>query len=405
MGVRSTLAGLFGGQRRVGTISTAEDLLNERRRGRIGGVTVTPDTALRHSAVWACLRLRADLVSTMPVDQFRKTRVGGIDVQTTVATMPVLVKPGGAKVGIQEWLYSTQVDLDRAGNCFGVISEVNGLGLPARIDLVSLADVTVRARGSEIYEYEIAGVKYNAELGNLGLVWHERQFTVAGSPLGLSPVAHAAWTLEESMSAQKFALDWFGGKAVPMASLKNVAKVLAPGEARVAKDAFNAAIANGDLFVHGRDWEYKPIQAVAQQSEFLATRGFGLGDVARFFGCPGDMIDAAVSTGSITYASMTQRNLQFLIMHLGPAVMRRETALSALTPAPHYVKLNRSALLAMDPATRATTIKTRIDSRTLTPNEARALEDLAPLTEEQYAEFDLAFKRAPAPVATTGVPA
>lgn len=421
MGVRSTLAGLFGGRdKRIGSITSAEDLLNERRNVRRGGVAVTAETAMRHSAVWACLRLRADLVSTMPVDQYRKVRVGGVDVQVAVTTMPVLVSPGGERVGIQEWLYSTQVDLDRAGNCFGVITERNALGLAARIDLVALADVTVRARGADIYEYEIAGVKYNAENGRLRDVWHERQFTVAGSPLGLSPVAHAAWTLEEAFGAQRFALDWFGGKAVPMAALKNIAKTLTPGESRVAKDAFNAAIANGDLFVHGRDWEYKPIQAVAQQSEFLATRGFSLGDIARFFGCPGDMIDAAVSTGSITYASMTQRNLQFLIMHLGPAVMRRETALSTLTPRPHYVKLNRSALLAMDPAARAITLKTRIDSRTLTPNEARALEDLAPLTDEQYEEFDLAFKGAsPAPTsdpgaadaqpvdddATTGVPA
>ncbi len=394
MGVRSTLRGWLGGgeQQRVASITSAEDLLNERRRSRASrGVAITSDSAMRHSAVWACLRLRADLVSTMPVDEYRKTRFLGVDVQTSVKTMPVLVNPGGARVGIKEWLYSTQVDLDRAGNCFGVISERNGLGLPARIDLVGLSDVIVRARGAEIYEYEIAGVKYNEENGRLRDVWHEKQFTVAGSPLGLSPVAHAAWTLEEAFGAQKFALDWFGGKAVPMASLKNIAKVLAPGEARTAKDAFNAAVENGELFVHGRDWEYKPIQAVAQQSEFLATRGFALGDIARFFGCPGDTIDAAVSTGSITYATITQRNLQFLIMHLDPALSRREDALTTLTPSPHYVKLNRGKLLAMDPATRAATNKVRIDSRTLTPNEARALEDMAPLTDAQYDEFDRAF--------------
>ena len=32
---------------------------------------VDTDTALRHSGVWACLRLRADLVSTTPLDVFR----------------------------------------------------------------------------------------------------------------------------------------------------------------------------------------------------------------------------------------------------------------------------------------------------------------------------------------------
>jgi phage portal protein BeeE len=60
--------------------------------------------------------------------------------------------------------------------------------------------------------------------------------------------------------------------------------------------------------------------------EWIDGKRYGVSDIARFFGCPGDLIDAAVSTGSITYANMTQRNLQFLIMHLGPAVYRRERA-------------------------------------------------------------------------------
>ena len=78
---------------------------------------------------------------------------------------------------------------------------------------------------------------------------------------------------------------------------------------------------------------------------------------------------------------MTQRNLQFLIMHLGPTVIRRETALSKLLPRPRFVKLNTAALLRMDDAMRANVFQARIASRTMTPNEARALENMPPLTE------------------------
>ena len=42
-----------------------------------GAVRVTPDSALASSAVWACLRLRADLVSTMPIDTYRKVNFDG----------------------------------------------------------------------------------------------------------------------------------------------------------------------------------------------------------------------------------------------------------------------------------------------------------------------------------------
>ncbi|WP_307962175.1 hypothetical protein [Salinispora arenicola] len=66
-----------------------------------------------------------------------------------------------------------------------------------------------------------------------------------------------------------------------------------------------------------------------------------------------------------------------------------------LTARPRFVKLNRSALLAMDPAARAATIKTRLDARTLTPSEARQLDDLPPLTDADLAEFDRVYGAQP----------
>lgn len=384
---------LFGRPRskRVSNI-TAADLIPTRSAARRGSVSVTDETALRHSAVWACLRLRSNLVSTMPVDVYR--RVQGVQVE--VPKPPVLVNPGGERVGIGEWLYSTQFDLDRAGNCFGLITARDGLGLPARIDLQPLSDVSVRVKDGQV-TYIIGGTTYiPAE------VWHERQYTVAGLHVGLSPIAYAAWSIGEYLSIQEFALDWFGNGGIPAAQLRNTSKTITPKDAATVKERFKAAVAGRDLFVSGADWEYKMIQAEQQGNAWIEAKNFGIGDIARFFDCPGDLIDAAVSTGSITYANITQRNLQFLIMHLGPAVVRRENALSGLTSRPRFVKLNSGALLRMDPQTRAATILTRINSRTLTPNEARALEDMPPLTEAQMAEFDRLFGGPKTPATPTG---
>src|SRR5690349_16266678 len=128
-------------------LTGAQDLIPMRQSARsVGTVTVTTDSAMRHSAVWACLRLRADLVSTMPVDVFR--RVGGIQVE--MPKSPVLVNPGGARVDMCEWMYSSQVDLDRAGNTFGIITERNAAGLPNRIDLQPISECSVVIKGGEI---------------------------------------------------------------------------------------------------------------------------------------------------------------------------------------------------------------------------------------------------------------
>jgi HK97 family phage portal protein len=390
---------------RDANIVTAEDLLAYAREGRTDGkrLSVTNDTALRHSAVWAALRLRADLMSSFPIDVYRK--VQGLNVE--VPKPPVLVTPGGNEVGIKRWMYDTEFDLDRAGNVFGIITERTGVigpdgrGLPGRIDLVELGEVTVRANGSEITKYKIGGKEYEP-----WEVWHERQYTIAGFPLGLSPVAYAAWSIEESLSAQQFARDWFAGGAIPSGTLKNNSKQIDKRQAREVRNAFRAAVSNGDLFVHGMDWEYSPVQAVGAQTQFIEARQFSMGDIARFFGVPGDLIDAAVSGSSITYANISQRNLQFLIMNLGPAVARREDTFSRkLVSNPRTVKLNTDALLRMDPETRARTIGSQITARTLAPSEARALEDRAPFTEDQLAEFDRLFGSRQVPAQpTTAVP-
>jgi HK97 family phage portal protein len=362
--------------------ATAAQLIPPRTSyGTVGTVPVTNATALRHSAVWACLRLRANLISTMPVDAFR--RVGGVQVE--VPKTPILVTPGGDAVDILEWLYSSQFDLDRAGNAFGLVTERTGFGLPARIDLVPVGEVAVKIKQGRIDSYRIGSEEYDP-----ADVWHEKQYTVAGLHVGLSPVAYAAWSIGEYLSIQQFALQWFGNGQHPSAMLRNQEKTIPPKEAAEVKERFKAAIRAGDVFVTGKDWTYEMLQAEQAGSSWLEAKGYGIADVARFFDCPANLIDAAVQGGgdSITYANIVQRNLQLLIMHLGPAIVRRENALTRLLPQPRYVKLNTNALLRMDPATQVEVLARQIASRQMAPSEARELMDRRPFTPEQLAEFD-----------------
>lgn len=377
-------------------LTTAADLIPNRYGANgTGSVVVTSDSALRSSAVWACLRLRADLISTMPLDAYRR-REG---VQIEVAKPPVLVTPGGESVPITEWLYSSQFDLDRSGNVVGPITERDGMGLPRRIDLVPLSDVYARGKGSEIIEWRIGKRIYQPSE-----VWHEKQFTIPGMPLGLSPVSYAAWSIGGYLSAQQFALDWFANDVAPTGTLKNTeTPEISAKVAQVMKDRFKASVSGRDVFVTGAEWEYTPAAADASQAAFLEQMKYGVTDVTRFFGVPADMIDAEGSSSSITYANVTQRNLQLLVMNLGPAIIRREVALSRLLPQPRYVKFATDAILRMDPTARTEAILSRVAGRTLAPSEARELDNLPPFTAEQEAEFARLFPAKATP--TNGTPA
>ena len=361
--------------KRSGDLSGLESLIPARLPAN--ATPVSRDSSLKSSVKWACLRLRSDLISTTPLDVYKN--IDGILVNKP--TPAVLESPDGER-DLPDWLYASQFDLDDCGNAVGVITSRDRMGYPARIELVNASSV-VLAKASGRLEWRIDGSVVPAED-----IWHERQFAISGSPLGLSPTAYAALTLSGGLSAAEFAASWFSGSAIPAAHLKNVNKVLNRAEALDTKQQFLDTVATGDVFVTGSDWEYSVLGAKASESAFIDMLKSSAQDLCRFFGVPGDAVDVESASGSITYANITQRNLQLLIHNLGPAFTRRErTFARRLVPRGQIVKFNTDAMLRMDPMGRAELQKTAIDMRRMTVTEARALENQPPLTPEQEAEF------------------
>lgn len=358
-------------------------------RGGRRGNAARPRTRahLATSSVWAAVTIRADLISSLPVDVYRKSATLG---QVEVPKPRILVNPGGAKVGIAEWLYSSQTDLDEVGNAFGLITERDAAGFPYRIDLLAREQIRVQSING-VVSYFVDGKKLDDPER---VLWHERQYTTSGGVLGLSPILYGALAIQTHEAAQDFASEWFGGGSVPSAHLKYEVDKVPPREAEIIKLRFLTAIENGEPFVSGKDWEYNPIDAATAQATFVETMKFSDTEIARFLGVPADLIDAAVSGQSITYANITQRNLQFLITKLGPAIQRRETALGRVLPAPRFVKLNSDAFIRMDPETQSRMLGQQVRDRLRTLTEARGKLNLPPLTDEDYAEFAKAFPQA-----------
>lgn len=354
-----------------------------RTTRRSTGKRVSAAAAMRQSVVWGASRLRADLISSMPVDVYRK--VDGLNA--AVSAPPVLIEPSedadGQPQTISEWLYASQMSLDRVGNSVGVITKRDAYGLPAAIDLAPMDEVSFRVKDWRIVKYWINGEGYEPRE-----IWHERQHRVAGLPIGLSPIANAALYLAGAELAAEFAIDWFANGAVPVAHLRNEERTLDPAQAEVARRRFTAQVASGGIFVSGKDWTYDPISAKAAEASFIEQMEYSDLALCRFLGVPADLVDVAVQNQSLTYANVTQRNLQLLVMNLGAAIKRRDDALSRLTPRPRFVKLNRDALLAMDPKARAELFELQVRNRTRTPDQVRAIEDQLPLSEADYAQFE-----------------
>jgi len=361
---------------------TAGQLIGERARtSRTSRARfITAEEARKNSVWWAGLTLRANLMSTFPVDVVRS--VGDLLVSVT-SPGPLFSQPGDG-IGITRHLWNRSWDLDSAGNHVGIITARNAFGLPARIEQVPLDVVHAQMNGRKIDFWRIDGKRYEKYE-----IWHETQYTMSGIELGLSPLAYAARSLGIYESTQEFALDWFGNGALPRGTLKNTEKArLGNAERRLAKDGFKEATLGGDIFVHGMEWEWTPSVTTAATAGFLDQKTSSEKDVCRYIGVPAGMLDVEISTGNITYANATQANLQFLVTQLGPGVVRLQDFWSDnALPKPWKMRLNTDALLRMDPKTKADLMALLNANQLRTKTELRALDNLAPYDDQQIAEI------------------
>ncbi len=344
-----------------------------------GSIQVNQDSALRLSTVWRCITLRANIVSSLPVDTYRRYQ----GLQLEVPKSPFFIEPDEG-MSLPEWLYMSQTDLDRFGNAVGIITERDGYGLPRKVRLVSMAGVSMTVKGGQIAKYRIHGQDYRPDE-----IHHERGMRVPGRPDGLSPISYAAWTIGGYLSAQKFGNDYFAKGGAPTTILQNTATNAVAALSDEVKDRYRSAVSDRDIFVVGKDWTWTAPAASDAASAFLEDMKFEAADVCRFFGVPAEMVGAGVSGSAITYANITQLNLQFLVTEIGPLLARREAVLSRMLPEARFLKFNSDALLRMDPEAASRIVLAKVAGRVLAPSEARELDNLPPFTPDQLAEIEL----------------
>ena len=100
--------------------------------------------------------------------------------------------------------------------------------------------------------------------------------------------------------------------------------------------------------------------------------------IARYFGVQPELIGGE-SGGSLTYANVEQRALDFLTFGLRPWLVRLEVALSALLSSTTTVKFNAAALVRTDLLTRYQAHESAIRAGWKLRSEVRDLEDLPPV--------------------------
>jgi HK97 family phage portal protein len=346
--------------------------LSQQRRyaPSYAGANVTDDTAMQLGAVWGCVDILAELVSTLPIDEYRD--VNG----APRATMSkFLADPAGDESGFEVWCRQLMVSELLRGNAYGLITSVGSDGWPLNIEILHPDRVTMSRQltwGPVQWRLDNQPIqKWPA-----GPLWHLPAYNTPGSPLGLSPITYAAQTIGIGLAAQKYGAEWFGGGGHPTATLESD-QVLDAAQAQALKDRVVDSL-NGDPgpLILGAGMKFNPIQVSPEESQFLETSKANADDIARFFfrRPPGE-------GGSVTYANVEARSLDMLTYSVAPWLVRIERSLTRLRPRPRYVKFNSDALVRVDTTARYAAHSSAIRAGWKSRNDVREIEDLPPIPE------------------------
>jgi HK97 family phage portal protein len=349
---------------------------------------VTTSNALRVSDAFACIRVLADGISTLPLHAYRRTDQGRIPAGDNARISQLLRRPmpGSTRVDLVSQVV-THMQLH--GECF-VGKYRNRDGEIAQLGLLHPETIQVELRGQRVV-YLLDTIKGRTEHGPDDIL-HVKAMSEDGLR-GLSPVTQCRTALGLSssllQSAKQFTEE--GSRPSGLLTTEHARSTESLQHMQAAWNSRHAGVQNmHKVAVIAGDVKFVPLGFSQDDAQFLEQRELSAREVARIFRVPAWAIDAPTGD-SLTYANVVEQNRALVTHSLRPVAVRIETAISNdadLCPGSTYVQFDFDALLRSAPEQRAQAYTAALNPQTgwMRRDEVRELEELPPETAAEVAK-------------------
>lgn len=348
---------------------------------------VNQSRALTLAPVFGAVRIIAQDVSSTPIHAYRESG----DARIKLPTLPPLFRDLENTGQLIPWLFRLVTSLALRGNAYGLVLSRDGFGFATAIlwlnpDDISVDDNTAVTRPT----WRFRGVP----VPNEDMV-HIPWFPLPGQVQGLSPIGAFAETIGLGLQARDYGTTWFQNGGFPPGTFKNETQTITQDQAQTMRSRLSSAMRSGQPLVYGKDWDYKPITVPPNEAQFIETHKLTANDVAAIYGVRAERIGGEAGT-SLTYATVTQNQLEHNTSTLGFWVELLEGAFFGLLPERQFVKFNLDAKIRSDPKTRWDIYRIQREIGATNIDEIRALEDAKPLPDGQGQDYT-PLKAAPKP--------
>lgn len=390
MGIKS----LFGfGQARDKPVDKAADAGYSFLFGRTtSGKPVNERTAMQTTAVYACVRILAEAVASLPLHVYEYQDDGG---KKLVHDHPLYYllhdepNPEMTSFVFRETLMShlliwgnayAQIIRDGAGRVLGLYPLLPDKMEVQRDDKGNIYYVYSRNSDENPTFKEYGNIKLKAEdvlhipgLGFDGLI-------------GYSPIAMAKNAVGMTLACEEYGASFFANGANPGGVLEHPGVLKDPSKVRESWNSVYRGVSNAHkIAVLEEGMKYQQIGIPPEEAQFLETRKFQINEIARLYRIPPHMVG---DLDKSSFSNIEQQSLEFVKYTLDPWVIRWEQSLQRSLFLPgekgkYFIKLNVDGLLRGDYQSRMNGYAVGRQNGWFSANDIREMENMNPIPDEE----------------------
>jgi HK97 family phage portal protein len=339
------------------------------------GANIDQNTSMRISAFYSCVLLISDTISTLPVDSFIR-RDGN---RVPYRPRPAWIQKPDIDLLRSEHYQQVLVSLLLDGNAYVRIFR-DGRGDVANLVCLDPTRIQVsRNPATKKVEYIIDN--YESGIVPASEMLHITEIRKPQALTGLSRVTELKDNLGLASALQSFAARFFGQGATTNGVIEYPGKLTLEQAKNLqtgfdnAHKGFRKAHKTGILDSGAK---YVKTGVNPDEAQMLESQKFAIEQVARMFRIPPHMI-GITTAGAMSYASVEQNNINFVVHTLRPYISKLEDAYSTLLPNEAFMKFNVDGLLRGDYTTRIQGYSIGLQSGFYSVNDVRRFEDLRPV--------------------------
>ncbi|WP_218658430.1 phage portal protein [Enterobacter cloacae] len=343
------------------------------------GKVVTADKAIQLSAVWACVRLLSESISTLPLKIYVRQPDGSRKAATDHPAYSVLCRRPNSEMTPSRFMLMVVASICLRGNAF-IEKKFIANRLVSLVPLLPQNMVVKRlTTGALEYKYTENGNERVIPVKN---IMHIRGFGLDGV-CGMMPMKTGRDVIGAAMAVEESAAKIFeqGLQSSGFLSAENALADEQRERLRSYMAAFTGSKNAGKIMVLEGGLKYQGVTMNPEDAQMLESRSFSIEEICRWFRVPPFMVGHTTKQSSWA-SSLEGMNLQFLTHTLRPLLVNIEQEIGRClldSDDDVFAEFSVEGLLRADSAGRAAYYTSALQNGWMSRNDVRRLENMPPI--------------------------